>query len=85
MLPPQKPAVPANPYTVLGVDRKAGMTDIKRAYFKLVRDFPPEDAPEKFQEIRAAYEQLKSPESRATLPASSRARSRWGASARTFS
>jgi len=67
MLPPQKPAVSANPYTVLGVDRKAGMGDIKRAYFKLVRDFPPEDEPEKFQKIRAAYEQLKSPESRAAV------------------
>ena len=57
----------SNPYTVLGVDRKAGLGEIKRAYFKLVREYPPEEQPEKFQEIREAYEQLKSPEKRAQI------------------
>lgn len=54
-----------DPYVVLGLDRKADVGEIKRAYFQLVREFPPESASEKFQEIRAAYEQLRTPERRA--------------------
>ncbi|MCP4398688.1 MAG: J domain-containing protein [bacterium] len=57
----------ANPYNVLGVERKAGLGEIKKAYFTLVREFPPEEQPEKFKEIRTAYEQLKSPTKRAEI------------------
>lgn len=57
----------ANPYSVLGVERKAGLGEIKKAYFKLVREYPPEEQPEKFKEIRTAYEQLKSPQKRAEI------------------
>ncbi len=53
-----------NPYDVLCVDRKANLAEIKRAYFKLVREYPPEEQPDKFQEIRKAYEQLKFVEQR---------------------
>lgn len=53
-----------NPYVVLGIDRHAGLAEVKRAYFQLVRQYPPEDAPEQFREIRDAYEQLKSEENR---------------------
>ncbi len=56
---------PLDPYAVLGIDRQAEEAEIKRAYFKLVREYSPEHAPEKFQEIRAAYEQLRAPEIRA--------------------
>jgi curved DNA-binding protein CbpA len=49
---------------VLGVGRRASEAEIKRAYFRLVREYSPEHAPEKFQEVRAAYEQLRSPEAR---------------------
>jgi curved DNA-binding protein CbpA len=56
-----------NPYQVLGIDRRADAGAIKRAYFKLVREYPPEQAPEKFQEIRKAYDVLKSPEERAVI------------------
>jgi curved DNA-binding protein CbpA len=67
--PPQSDAraPQPNPYAVLGLERRATQTDIKRAYFKLVREFPPEEHPEKFQEIRAAYERLKSVEERAAV------------------
>ena len=51
--PPDKNRVP-DPYRVLEIDRRASEAEIKRAYFQLVRQFPPEKAPEKFQEIRAA-------------------------------
>ena len=56
-----------DPYRVLGIDRQASEAEIKRAYFQLVRQFPPEREPEKFQEIRAAYEALRDPQNRATL------------------
>ena len=57
----------SNPYTVLGVDRKANLAEIKRAYFKLVREYPPEEHPEQFKEVRNAYEQLKSPHQRTAI------------------
>ena len=56
-----------DPYNVLGLARQATEEDIKRAYFQLVRQFSPERAPEKFREIRTAYEQLRDPDSRARL------------------
>lgn len=56
-----------DPYSVLGLARQASEEDIKRAYFQLVRQFPPEREPEKFREIRTAYEQLRDPENRARI------------------
>jgi len=56
-----------NPYDVLGLPRQASEADIKRAYFQLVRQFPPERQPEKFRAIRTAYEQLRDPEHRARI------------------
>lgn len=56
-----------DPYHTLGLDRRAGPEEIKRAYFQLVRQFPPEQAPEKFQEIRAAYEVLRHADSKAQV------------------
>ena len=58
---------PVDPYAVLGVERRAGESEIKRAYFRLVREYPPERDPQKFQEIRAAYESLRTPEARALV------------------
>lgn len=55
----------ADPYSVLGVGRRATDAEIKRAYFAQVRLHTPEREPEKFQEIRAAYERLRTPEARA--------------------
>lgn len=67
---PNKPLVnrlnkPVDPYKDLGLDRKVEQEQIKKAYFQLVRQYPPESEPEKFQKIRAAYEQLRTPERRA--------------------
>ena len=56
-----------DPYSVLGLSRQADDEDIKRAYFQLVRQFPPEREPEKFRDIRTAYEQLRDAESRAQI------------------
>jgi curved DNA-binding protein CbpA len=56
-----------DPYSVLGIDRQASEAEIKRAYFLLVRQYPPEREPEKFRDIRTAYEQLRDSDSRARL------------------
>lgn len=56
---------PSDPYAVLGIPRSAGGGEIKRAYFALVRQHPPERDPDRFQEIRGAYERLRRPEIRA--------------------
>jgi curved DNA-binding protein CbpA len=56
-----------DPYAVLGLSRQASEADIKRAYFQLVRQFPPERQPEKFRAIRTAYEQLRDPEQRTRM------------------
>ncbi len=45
-------------YEILGIDEKADEKAIKRAYFKLIRTYSPEKDPERFQEIRSAYERL---------------------------
>ena len=56
-----------DPYVVLAVDRRADEKTIKRAYFKKVREYPPESNPEKFKEIRTAYDQLRNAERRAKI------------------
>ncbi|MFT3706247.1 MAG: J domain-containing protein [Archangium sp.] len=51
-------------YALLRVPPDADARDIKKAYFGLVRQFPPETHPEEFQKIRAAYDTLSNPEAR---------------------
>ena len=46
-------------YKTLGVEPGASQTEIKKAYFKLIRQHSPESDPEQFQKIRAAYERLR--------------------------
>ena len=47
-----------DPFTVLGVTDEADDAEIRRRYLALVREFPPDRAPERFQELRAAYDAL---------------------------
>ena len=49
-------------YEILGIDANADEKTIKKAYFRLIRVHSPEKDPEKFQQIRAAYERLSNPE-----------------------
>lgn len=53
-------------YTLLGVDKNAGESEIKKAYRKLAMKNHPDKGgdPEKFKEITAAYEVLSNPEKR---------------------
>ena len=60
----------SNPYVVLGVDKSASESEIKKAYRKLALKFHPdrnqgdEAAEKKFKEISYAYEILSDPEKR---------------------
>ncbi len=54
----------ADPYRVLGVSRGASADEVRQAYFRLVREHPPERDPEEFKRIREAYERTKSLEKR---------------------
>lgn len=58
-------------YQILGVDRKATLNEIKKAYRKLARKYHPDlnpgdkEAEAKFREIQEAYEVLSDPKKRA--------------------
>ncbi len=57
-------------YEILGVSKKATLSDIKKAYRKLARKYHPDlnpgdkNAEKKFKEMNQAYEVLKNPEKR---------------------
>ena len=50
-----------DPYEVLGVSADATEEQIRQRYLALVREFPPEQEPKRFAEIRDAYDQLRDP------------------------
>jgi len=49
----------AGPYDVLGVTFEDSDEAIRSRYLTLVREFPPERNAERFNQIRAAYEKVK--------------------------
>lgn len=51
----------ADPFQVLGLSRDADEAAVRARYLELVKQFPPEREPEKFREIRAAFEAVKDP------------------------
>jgi len=62
---PQPDFTATDPYRVLGLSPAAGQSDIKRTYFALIRQYPPETEADKFKIIRGAYEKLKDTKRRA--------------------
>ena len=49
----------ADPYQVLGLPADCDDETIRRRYLELVRQFSPEQHPDKFAAVRAAYESLR--------------------------
>jgi curved DNA-binding protein CbpA len=52
------------PFDTLGVTEDATDEAIKKAYLQKVRQYPPERAPEQFQNIRAAFDAIKTRQQR---------------------
>ena len=50
-----------DPYEVLGIATDADEAAIRQLYLELVRQFPPDRAPERFTAIRAAFDELRDP------------------------
>ena len=50
-----------DPHEILNLDPDAGEAEVRRRYLELVREFPPDRAPERFAAIHAAYEALRDP------------------------
>jgi hypothetical protein len=50
-----------NAYETLGLPANADEAQIRSRYLELVREFPPDRAPERFAEIRAAFDDLRDP------------------------
>ncbi len=48
-------------YEVLGLSRDADEAAIRTRYLELVRESPPDRAPERFAAIRAAYDEVRDP------------------------
>ena len=54
-------------YKVLGGNADASPEEIKRAYFRLIRQHTPDRDPEEFQKIRRAYETLRDGEAQVQM------------------
>jgi len=52
---------PTDPFAVLGVSASAAPDVVRARYLELVKQYSPESAPEKFQQIRRAYEAASDP------------------------
>jgi curved DNA-binding protein CbpA len=50
-----------DPFEILGVSPEAREVEVRQRYLELVRQFPPDRAPEKFAEIRAAFDAVRDP------------------------
>ena len=53
-----------DPLQVLGVSPEAGDEEIRAAYLRKVKEYPPDRAPLEFEKVREAYETLRDPERR---------------------
>ena len=50
-----------DPFETLGLPYDAGEAEIRQRYLALVREFPPDRAPERFAAVRAAYDEVRDP------------------------
>jgi len=54
-----------DPREVLGISPNAGEEEIRAAYLRKVKEYPPDQAPEEFEKVRNAFETLRDPRKRA--------------------
>lgn len=54
----------ADPYAVLGLPADSDDAAVRRRYLELVRQYPPEQHPERFAAVRRAYETLRDADAR---------------------
>ncbi|MCU1238824.1 MAG: heat shock protein DnaJ domain protein [Candidatus Solibacter sp.] len=53
-----------DPRQVLGISPEAGDEEIRAAYLRKVKEYPPDRAPAEFEKVRDAYESLRDPRRR---------------------
>jgi curved DNA-binding protein CbpA len=53
-----------DPRQVLGVSPEAGDEEIRAAYLRKVKEYPPDRAPREFERVRDAFEALRDPRRR---------------------
>jgi curved DNA-binding protein CbpA len=53
-----------DPYRTLGITIESGDEEIRAAYLRKVKEFPPDRAPREFEQVRDAYEMLRDPRRR---------------------
>jgi len=54
-------SISKDPFATLGVSPDADESQVRARYLELVKQYPPEQHPEKFREIRAAFEAASDP------------------------
>jgi len=50
-----------DPFEILEIPDTAGAEEIRAAYLRKVKQYPPERSPEEFEKIRDAYDALRDP------------------------
>jgi len=54
-----------DPRQILGIGLEAGDEEIRAAYLRKVKEYPPDRSPRQFERVRDAYEDLRDPRRRA--------------------
>ena len=54
----------SDPYAVLEVDREAGDEQIRAAYLRKLKEYPPDRCPDEFENVRDSYDLLRDPRRR---------------------
>ena len=53
-----------DPREVLGIEAEAGDEEIRAAYLRKVKEYPPDRSPREFERVRDAYDMLRDPRRR---------------------
>ncbi len=53
-----------DPREILGIGWNASEQEIREAYLRKVKEYPPDRSPEQFEQVRDAYETLRDPRRR---------------------